>query len=228
MVLLLGAGTARQGPRPESGRETYVNHVEAKSIMNGDSVLDEQGPRKFLMKDIARIAGVSPMTVSRALKSDSAVATETRERVLKVIDELGYVPNQIAGGLSSKRSGFIAVLVPSLNNPHFADTVGALADVLHPSGLQILIGHTNYRSDQEEELIETMLRRKPEMIVLTYDGHTPRSRRMLEAARIPVIEIWEEPREALGHVVGFSNRKAARTLASAIDRKRLPEDCVHW
>jgi LacI family gluconate utilization system Gnt-I transcriptional repressor len=154
------------------------------------------------------------MTVSRALKPGSPVAQETRERVLRIVAKLGYVPDDIAGGLSSKRSGFVAVLVPSLNNPHFADTVGSLADTIGPSGLQILIGHTDYRPEQEERVIETMLRRRPEMIVLTYDGHTPRARRLLEGAAIPVIEIWERPRDPIGHVVGFSNRAAARALTA--------------
>jgi LacI family transcriptional regulator, gluconate utilization system Gnt-I transcriptional repressor len=164
------------------------------------------------MTDVARAAGVSPMTVSRALKNDSPVLPETREHVLKIVAQLGYVPDLIAGGLSSKRSGFVAVLVPSLNNPHFADTVGGMAEVLGSAGLQILIGHTNYRADQEERILETMLRRRPEVVVLTFDGHTEKTRRMLDAAGVPVVEIWEAPRRALGHVVGFSNRKAGRAL----------------
>jgi LacI family gluconate utilization system Gnt-I transcriptional repressor len=129
-----------------------------------------------------------------------------------MIDEMGYVPDEIAAGLSSQRSGFVAVLVPSLNNPHFADTVGAIGEVLAPSGLQILIGHTKYRPKLEEQLIEAMLRRRPEMIVLTYDGHTPRARRRLETVGVPIVEIWEKPARPIGHVVGFSNRRAARDL----------------
>ncbi len=180
---------------------------------------DESRPRKLRMTDVARIAGVSPMTVSRALRRSSPVARATREHVLKVIDELGYVPDQIAAGLSSQRSGFIAVLVPSLNNPHFADTVGALQDTLRESELQTLIGHTNYLADQEEKLVETMLRRRPEMVVLTYDGHTPRTRRLLANAEVPVIEIWELPRKPLGHVVGFSNKRAASALTKQLISK---------
>ncbi|MEM9029332.1 MAG: LacI family DNA-binding transcriptional regulator [Pseudomonadota bacterium] len=168
------------------------------------------------MSDVARIAGVSPMTVSRALRNNAPVSRETRERVLKVVRQLGYVPDQLASGLASQRSGFVTVMVPSLNNPHFAETVGALTDLLATAGLQVLIGHTEYQPEREEQLIATMLRRRPEAIVLTYDGHTRATRSMIEASGVPVVEIWETPRRPLEHVVGFSNRDAARSLAEKL------------
>jgi LacI family transcriptional regulator, gluconate utilization system Gnt-I transcriptional repressor len=174
---------------------------------------------RYRMTDVAEAAGVSAMTVSRALKNDGPVSPETRDHVLRIVAQLGYVPDLIAGGLSSKRSGFVAVLVPSLNNPHFADTVGGLAEVLQPAGLQVLIGHTDYCPDQEERLLETMLRRRPEVVVLTFDGHTTKTRRLLDVAGVPVIEIWETPRNPIGHVVGFSNRKASRALGGQMIAK---------
>ncbi|MEO1779479.1 MAG: LacI family DNA-binding transcriptional regulator, partial [Pseudomonadota bacterium] len=86
------------------------------------------------MRDVARAAGVSRMTVSRALKKDSPVSVETRERILKVVRDMNYVPDQMAGSLTTKRSGFVAVLVPSLNNLHFAETVQALTEELEVIG----------------------------------------------------------------------------------------------
>ena len=94
------------------------------------------------MRDVAEAAGVSRMTVSRALKPNSSVSEATRERILKVVHELNYVPDQMAGSLSSKRSGFVAVLVPSLNNLHFAETIQALTEELEKIGQQLLLGHT--------------------------------------------------------------------------------------
>ena len=119
------------------------------------------------MRDVARAAGVSRMTVSRALKKDSPVSTETRERILKVVREMNYVPDQMAGSLTTKRSGFIAVLVPSLNNLHFAETVQAMTEELEQIGQQVLLGYTDYSRQREEELVETMLRRRPEAVVLS-------------------------------------------------------------
>ncbi len=168
--------------------------------------------QRVKMADIARAAGVSTMTVSRALRQDGRIAPETRRKILRVVRELGYVPDRIAAGFSSRRSGFVGVLVPSLNNTHFAETAAGLQNGLHPAGLQMLLGYTNYQKTQAEQLIETMLSRRPEAMVVTYDDHTPRARRMLVDAGVPVIEIWETPPRPIGHVVGFSNRQAAAAM----------------
>jgi LacI family transcriptional regulator, gluconate utilization system Gnt-I transcriptional repressor len=168
------------------------------------------------MTDVATAAGVSVMTVSRALKPDTRVAPATRALVLRVVKELGYVPDLLAGSLSSKRSGFVSLLVPSLNNSHFAETVMGMKRVLEPAGLQVLLGFTNYQAREEERLVEWMLKRRPEAIVLTYDGHTERTRQLLENSGVPVIEIWEQPSKPIGHVVGFSNRKAARDMTVSL------------
>ena len=120
--------------------------------------------------------------------------------------ELGYVPDQIAGSLSSMRSGFVAVLVPSLNNPPLAETTHALATTLEAAGLQILIGYTNYEPGREERLIAELLQRRPEAVVVIADGHSPGSRKLLSTAAIPVVHLWDWPSRPIDHVVGFSNQ----------------------
>jgi len=177
---------------------------------------DSTSKRLTTMRDVARIAGVSRMTVSRALKKDSPISKETRDRILKVVREMNYVPDQMAGSLTTKKSGFVAVLVPSLNNLHFAETVQALTDELASVGQQILLGYTNYSSVREEQLVETMLRRRPEAIVLSYDGHSERTVDLLLNAQIPVIELWERPGEPIGHTIGFSNEDAAAAMTEKL------------
>lgn len=164
------------------------------------------------MKDVARAAGVAPMTVSRAFRSNASVNPETRARIMKAAAELGYVFDSTASTMRSKKTGFVAAIIPSLNNANFADTVGAMAKALDRHGLQILLGHTNYSMDEEERLIEQLLRRRPEAIVLTGGHHTERARRLLEAASVPVVETWDLPEHPVGHVVGFSNARAMREL----------------
>lgn len=168
------------------------------------------------MRDVARAAGVSRMTVSRALKKDSPVNKDTRERILKVVREMNYVPDQMAGSLTTKRSGFVAVLVPSLNNLHFAETVQALTKELELMGQQILLGYTDYSAEREEHLVEAMLRRRPEAIVLSYDGHSERTIQLLRDAQVPVIELWERPANPIDHTIGFSNRDAATEMTSTL------------
>lgn len=152
------------------------------------------------------------MTVSRAFKTDSSVSDATRDAILKAADDLGYVFDSTASNLRSQKTDFIAVTIPSINNANFAETVRGLAEGLKPRGLQILLGYTDYDMAEEERLIEQFLRRRPEAIVVTGGRHTPRARRMLENAGIPVIETWDLPAEAIGHVVGFSNADAVRGM----------------
>jgi LacI family transcriptional regulator, gluconate utilization system Gnt-I transcriptional repressor len=179
-------------------------------------------PRKApKMADVARLAGVSPMTVSRAFKADSSVSDATREAIRKAADELGYVFDSTASNLRSQKTDFVAVTIPSINNANFADTVRGLTDGLKARGLQILLGSTDYDMAEEERLIEQLLRRRPEAIVVTGGKHTPRARRMLENAGIPVVETWDLPEAPIGHVVGFSNAEAVKGMVGHFVAKGL-------
>lgn len=171
-------------------------------------------PKSLKMKDVAREAGVSTMTVSRAFKRHASVSDETRERILSTAERMGYMFDSTASNLKSQRSGFVAVTIPSLNNSNFADTVRALSDRLNEDDLQVLLGYSNYDVLQEERLIEQLLRRRPEAIVVTGGRHTDRTRRLLKNSVIPVVETWDLPSEPIGHVVGFSN---AQTMDLLVD-----------
>ncbi|MBY3087764.1 LacI family DNA-binding transcriptional regulator [Rhizobium laguerreae] len=188
-----------------------------------DKRLKPGDAQKLTMAEVAKYVGVSAMTVSRAFRQDASVSEETRKRIMEAVDALGYVLDLSAGSLSSRRSGFIAALVPSINNSNFSDTARGMTDALEKTGLQLLLGYTDYSTEKEEELIEAMLRRRPEGIILTGGSHTPRARRMLAQADIPVVETWELPEDPINQVVGFSNSEAmallVRTLASQGYRK---------
>jgi LacI family gluconate utilization system Gnt-I transcriptional repressor len=171
------------------------------------------------MAEVAKHVGVSAMTVSRAFRQDASVSEETRRRIMDAVDALGYVLDQSAGSLSSRRTGFIAALVPSINNSNFSDTARGITDALENTGLQLLLGYTDYAPDKEEQLIEAMLRRRPEGIILTGGQHTSRARRMLEKAGIPVVETWEIPETPINHVVGFSNGEAMSLLVRELAAK---------
>jgi LacI family transcriptional regulator, gluconate utilization system Gnt-I transcriptional repressor len=168
--------------------------------------------RHVKMKDVATAAGVSVMTVSRALRKDGRIAPETRRQILGVVERMGYVPDQIAASFSSQRSGFVAALVPSLNNSHFAETIRVISEAIEDEGLQILLGQTNYQPDREERLLAALLSRRPEGIVLTADLHSARTRRLLASAGIPVIETWDVQPVSAHHQVGFSNVEASRAM----------------
>lgn len=171
------------------------------------------------MADVANRAGVSAMTVSRALKEGSRVSKATREKIMAAVNDLGYVLDQSAGSLSSRKTGFVAAIVPSINNSNFADTARGITDELESTGLQLLLGYTEYTTEKEEKLIEAMLRRRPEGIILTGGAHTDRARRMLKSAGIPVVETWELPAKPIDQVVGFSNEEAMGLLVKTLAAK---------
>ena len=173
------------------------------------------------MADVARLSGVSPMTVSRAFKRDASVSDSTRDAILKAADQLGYVFDSTASNLRSQKTNFVAVTIPSINNANFADTVRGLSEGLKARGLQILLGTTDYDIHEEERLIEQLLRRRPEAIVVTGGQHTPRARKLLENAGIPVIETWDLPAAPIGHVVGFSNAAAIQRMVEHLVSRGL-------
>jgi LacI family transcriptional regulator, gluconate utilization system Gnt-I transcriptional repressor len=171
-------------------------------------------PTAKTMKDVAVAADVSVMTVSRAFKSDTSVSEATRVRIRKIADDLGYVFDSTAANLRTQKTNFVAVTIPSINNANFADTVDALSDRLAMAGLQVLLAYSGYDLAREENLIEQLLQRRPEAIVVTGGRHSDRARRLLLNAGIPVIETWDLPPEPIGHVVGFSN---AATMHGMVD-----------
>jgi LacI family gluconate utilization system Gnt-I transcriptional repressor len=168
------------------------------------------------MADVAARAGVTKMTVSRVLRHPERVRADTRERVLQVMGELGYVPNRVAGSLTAGRSGLVAAIVPTLRHSLFADTIEGMSDVLAEAGLDLIVANSRYRADVEEGQIRTLLERRPDGMVLTGLTHTPAARRLLKSAAIPVVETWESADRPVDAAVGFSNRDAAEAMTRAL------------
>jgi LacI family gluconate utilization system Gnt-I transcriptional repressor len=168
------------------------------------------------MADIAARVGVSKMTVSRALNREGSSPRSTsealRQRILEACQEMGYVIDQTARTFSTKRSGFVATLLPALNNSNFSDTAHGLTAALEGSGLQVLLGYTDYDSATEERLLRAMLSRRPEGVVVTGGTHTAAARKLLKSAGVPVIETWDLPSQPVDHCVGFSNAEAVAQL----------------
>lgn len=169
---------------------------------------------RVTMRDVAKVAGVSPMTVSRALKSDSSVNAKTRELVRQTAAQLGYVYDSTAQTFRSQRSGFIALTLPSINNANFAATHKAMTSALADTDLQLLLGITNYDVQQEERMIKQLLARRPDAVILTGGTHTDETRRLLETVSVPIFEMWDVPQNPMGHVVGFSNHDAMERIVA--------------
>ena len=165
------------------------------------------------MEDVARAAGVSPITVSRALNTPEKLSTETLRAVRAAVQKLSYVPNLNAGSLASNRSRTIAIIVPTVSHSIFSDTVDGLARALAPQHYQLLLGQTHYRAEEEAALVKAFLGRRVEGMVLTGVNHARGVRSGLLRAGIPVVETWDLSERPIHMMAGFSNHAAGQEAA---------------
>jgi len=157
------------------------------------------------MQDVARRAGVSAITVSRALRDPDKVAPALRERIEALCEEMGYVVHHAASALASARSRIIVALIPSLSNVVFVDIIAGIKEQLDAHNYHLLVGVTGYSQDAEETLLRTYLRHAPDGVILTGIDHNPGVWELLASRAIPAVHTIETlPDGEPGMSVGFS------------------------
>lgn len=171
------------------------------------------------LNDVAKLAGVSPITVSRVFNYPDLVSKKTAEKVNKAVQQTGYVPNLLAGSLASRRSSLIAVLIPSILNLDYTETARFLIEILENEGFQVFLNETGYNENDEEKAIKAILSRRPEAIVLTGTHHSAQTRKMLLASSIPIVEIWDMVESPLDIIVGFSHYRVGQMAADYFIKK---------
>lgn len=164
------------------------------------------------LQDVARVAGLSAITVSRVLNTPELVRPETIAKVREALARTGYIPNALAGCLASRRSKLVAAVVPQLYNAMFADTVQGLGDQLAAKGYQLLLSFSNYSQDREEEVVSAILSRRPDGIMLTGINHTQALRQKLLSVTIPVVETWDLTPTPIDMLVGFSHERVGNEI----------------
>lgn len=174
--------------------------------------LDAADSRPTLAQ-VARAAGVSEITASRALRGGVLVAPETLERVQAAASALRYVPNRLAGALAGGPSRQVAVVLPSLSNIVFADVLKGLETRLGAAGFHPFLGVSNYDPALEEQLIADLLGWRPAGLVLAAAESTARTREMLVSCGLPVVEIMDIDHAPIDMVVGLSQVSAGRAIA---------------
>jgi LacI family gluconate utilization system Gnt-I transcriptional repressor len=168
------------------------------------------------LRDIADLAGVSTITASRALRGLASVTPATRLHVTGIADRLGYVPNQVASSLRSQRTGLIAVVMPTVAGSIFAETVESISRVVSKAGYQIIIGESSYDIEREQSVLQALVQRRPDGIIIAGVNHTDATRELLSALRVPVVEIWDLTDRPIDSVVGFSNKTAAQCFTQSL------------
>ena len=183
-----------------------------------------RGTGSITLADVAKLAGVSAITASRALNTPDRVSPDTLQRVREAVERTGYVPNMLAGGLASTRSRLVAAVVPTIAGPVFLETIQALTDALAESGYQLMLGQSGYANSREDALLGAIIGRRPDGIVLTGIMHSAEGRRRLLAAGIPVVETWDLTPTPIDMLVGFSHEKVGAAVAEYLyehGRRRL-------
>lgn len=174
--------------------------------------MESKSPNHVKMRDIADKAGVSVVTVSRVINHPEKVAPETRARVQAAIEQFNYIPDMLAGSMASRRSFAVGVIIPTITNSLFADTIDGLFSEIEPAGYQLMIGSSRYDPAREAALVRTMISRRVDSIVLTGITHFRETTDLLLRSGIPVFEMWNLTEHPIDTVIGFSNRAAAKQM----------------
>ena len=176
---------------------------------------EERAPSPTL-EDVARAAGVSTATVSRCLNAPERVVAKTRERVLSVVQELGYAPNFGARALAARRTNTIGAIIPTMENAIFARGLQAFQEELAEHGLTLLVASSSYRPELEEQQIRTLLARGADALLLIGFERSQAVYDFLERRSVPFIIAWAH-REGAGQIaIGFDNRKPMRELGDRV------------
>ncbi|HEV2516265.1 MAG TPA: LacI family DNA-binding transcriptional regulator [Devosia sp.] len=178
----------------------------------GDADRRNGAGRPVRVEDVARVAGVSPITVSRALSYPDKVKDETRARILEAVAQTGYVVNRFASSLRSGRSNVITVFVSSLLNPHFATSVQGIVDSVEGSGYHLMFAQTGYSEMLEIDVVESVLPFRPAGVVFTGVVRADKTRQALQKLGIPVMEMWGNRPDPIDMLVGSSSYDAGRLM----------------
>lgn len=168
---------------------------------------------RVTLSDVAREAGVAPITVSRALNTPQRVSERVRARIDAAVETLGYVPNLIAGGLASAGTRVIPVIVPSLSILTFIEAVHGIQQTLERAGYQMLLASTDFDLDREAQLVNTVLGYSPSGVILTGLRHRPAVGERLREWGRPVVEIMEHGDNCIDMSVGVDGYALGRFMA---------------
>lgn len=173
-----------------------------------------RGGGRATISDVARLAEVAPITVSRALRAPGTVSSELRARIDAAVAQLGYEPDPAARALASSRSDLFGVVVPSLTNIVFNDVLSGIYDQLGESTLQVQIANTHYSPLEEERLLRSFVNQRPTALIVAGIDQTPASRALLANAGCPVVQIMELDDDPVDMLVGFSHYEGGRAATA--------------
>jgi LacI family gluconate utilization system Gnt-I transcriptional repressor len=170
-------------------------------------------PSSATISEVAAAAGVSTATVSRFFNSPAKLKERTATKVRKAVEEIGYVPNMMAGGLASSRSRLVAAVIPTISQSIFSSTIQSLTDALADAGYSVILGLTGAGDERVQRELLSIIGRRPDGIILTGSLLDGAARKQLKATRITIIETWDLPSTPIDLVVGVSHDAIGKSVA---------------
>lgn len=170
---------------------------------------------KPTLNDVARAAGVSTATVSRCLNTPDLVVPKTRERVLRVVSELGYTPDFGGRTLASRRTNTVGAVIPTMDNAIFARGLQAFQETLSDAGVTLLVASSGYDTEQEAVQIRTLVARGADGLLLIGSARPLSTYQFLRRRGMPYVLTWNLG-NADDHFVGFNNARAAAEIAEKV------------
>ena len=198
------SATKKKTARPSGRTRTATRERSRNPGIMLSSTLDE----------VAQAAKVSTATVSRYFNAPHMLSPQTALRVREAVQQLGYVPNLMAGALATSRTRLVAAVIPAISQSIFASTIQALSDAMVEQGYSVLLGLTGLHDENAERQLLSIIGRRPDGIILTGTALGLDTRRLLKSAAISTIETWDLPRDPIDLVVGFSHEAVGRALAA--------------
>ena len=178
-----------------------------------------KGAGRPTIADVAERAKVSTITVSRALRDPSKVSDHLRRKINNAVQKLNYVPHSHASALASTRSNIVGVIVPSLTNNVFADSLRAIYDDLEQGPFQVQLGNSRYVAADEERLVRTFLGQGPSAMIVAGIDQTDETRALLQNAGCPVVQIMDIGGDPIDMMVGFSHFEGGRAAGRHLVQK---------
>ena len=168
------------------------------------------------LDDVARLAGVSLGSASRALSVPDQVKPATLAKVLQAVAQLGYVRNGAAQALASRRTCTVAAIYPTLGNPIFAMSIHALQQTLWAHGYQLLVASPEYEPEREIDVVRAVVERGVDAIVLVGTDHSDAVYELIRRHGLPYVLTWAHDDSRHAHCVGFSYTDAAYRMAQLV------------
>ncbi|SFC72243.1 transcriptional regulator, LacI family [Polaromonas sp. OV174] len=172
--------------------------------------------RRSTLADVARLAGVSLGSASRALSVPNEVKPATLAKVQQAVAQLGYVRNGAAQALASRRTRTVAAIYPTLSNPIFSVSIHKLQQTLWKYGYQLLVASHEYEPQREIDLLRAIVERGVDAIVLVGTDHSHEVYELARQYGLPYVLTWSFDDSTYPHCVGFSYYDAAYEMAKVV------------